>query len=130
MTFDVTNAGPALIHELVVVRTDILAADLPVLEDGSFDEEAEGVEVLGEIEDLAVGTTESLTLELSPGHHVLLCNVVDDPDGTPFSHFGAGMRVDVEVVEAGAESMTPAESMAPAASAAPEASEAPASPAA
>jgi hypothetical protein len=134
VTFDVTNAGPDLVHELEVVRTDILAADLPTLEDGSFDEEAEGVEVVGEVEDIAVGTTESFTVELTPGHYVLLCNVVAEVEGAPFSHFGAGMRVDVEVVDAAAMSPAPAESPAmspaPAESMAPLPSEPPASPSA
>jgi uncharacterized cupredoxin-like copper-binding protein len=129
VTFDVTNAGPEFMHEFDVVRTDLMAADLPTREDGSFDEEGEGVEVVGELAAFAPGTTQSLSVELTPGHYVLLCNVVADIDGEPFSHFQAGMHVDVDVVEAGAESMAPAQSMAPAASMAPAPSEPAASPA-
>lgn len=105
VTFDVSNTG-GLIHEFVVIRTDIAAADLPTLEDGSFDEDAEGVEVLGEIEDIAPGSTQSLTLDLTAGHHVILCNIVGETDGQPFSHFAAGMRADLDVTDAGA-SMAP-----------------------
>ena len=68
VTFNATNIGPMDPHELVVVKTDIPAAELPTREDGAFDEEAEGVEVIGEIEEFDVGLTESLTLELAPGY--------------------------------------------------------------
>ena len=116
MTLEATNAGPAFEHELVVVQTDLPADGLPTLEDGSFDEAGEGVTVLGEIEPFAVGTTESLPLDLAPGHYVFLCNVVDDSGDAPFSHYQAGMRVDVEVVDAAAAgaAASPAASMAPA----------------
>ena len=136
VTFDVTNAGPELVHEFLVVRTDLPADALPTLEDGSFDEAGEGVEVVGELEAFEPGMTQSLTVDLAAGHHVLLCNVVADMDGAPFSHYQAGMRVDVEVVDAAASEMPMASaaasagaSMAPA-STAPMPSEAPASPAA
>jgi len=135
VTLEATNAGPALEHELVVVQTDLPADGLPTNEDGSFNEEGEGVTILGEIEPFPVGTTESLTLDLPAGHYVFLCNVVDTTADPPFSHYAAGMRVDVEVVGAAtsAAPMSPpasaAASMAPA-SAAPMASEAAASPAA
>lgn len=101
VTFDVSNTG-GLTHEFVVVRTDIAAADLPTRDDGSFDEDAEGAEVLGEVEEIAPGSTQSLTLDLTAGHHVILCNIVDEQDGQPFSHFAAGMRADIDVTEAGA----------------------------
>jgi hypothetical protein len=113
VTLETTNAGPALEHELVVVRTDLAAEALPTNEDGSFNEAGEGVEILGEIEPFAVGTTESLTLDLPAGHYVFLCNVVDTSGDAPFSHYAAGMRVDVEVVDA---AMSPAPMGSPPAS--------------
>jgi uncharacterized cupredoxin-like copper-binding protein len=98
VTFDVENVGPDDIHEFVVVRTDLPASDLPTAEDGSFDEEGEGVEVLGELEDLEVGSTESLTLDLDPGPYVLLCNLVEaEEDGELESHYQMGMWIDFEV---------------------------------
>lgn len=125
VTLEATNMGPALQHELVVVRTDLPASGLPTLEDGSFDESAEGVEVLGEIEELEPGQSASITLDLPLGHYVFLCNVVSDQDGVPFSHYNAGMYVDVEVVgatespaaDATMAAGSPAASMAPAPSA-------------
>jgi hypothetical protein len=106
VTLDATNEGPQFEHELVVVKTDLAAADLPTNEDGSFDEDADGVEVLGEIEEFAPGTSESLSVDLEPGHYVFLCNVVVDVDGSPVSHYQQGMRVDVEAVASAAGPMT------------------------
>jgi uncharacterized cupredoxin-like copper-binding protein len=97
VTFDVENVGPEDIHEFVVVRTDLPAGDLPTSEDGSFDEDADGVEVLGELEDLEVGATQSLTLDMEPGHYVLICNLVEDEDGVLESHYQMGMWIDFEV---------------------------------
>jgi uncharacterized cupredoxin-like copper-binding protein len=97
VTFNATNIGPMDVHELVVVKTDIPAAELPTREDGAFDEEAEGVEVIGEIEEFDVGLTESLTLELAPGKYVLLCNLVQEEDGAMEAHYQMGMWVEIEV---------------------------------
>jgi uncharacterized cupredoxin-like copper-binding protein len=97
VTFNATNIGPMDPHELVVVKTDIPAAELPTREDGAFDEEAEGVEVIGEIEEFDVGLTESLTLELAPGSYVLLCNLVEEEDGAMEAHYQMGMWVEFEV---------------------------------
>ncbi len=97
VTFDVENAGPEDVHEFVVVRTDLPAGELPTGEDGAFDEEADGVEVVGEIEDLEVGATESLTLDLEPGHYALVCNLVEEEDGELESHYQMGMWIDFEV---------------------------------
>jgi uncharacterized cupredoxin-like copper-binding protein len=97
VTFDVENTGPEDIHEFVVVRTDMPAGELPTGEDGAFDEEADGVEVVGEIEDIEVGATASLTLDLEPGSYVLLCNLVEEEDGELESHYQMGMWIGFEV---------------------------------
>ena len=97
VTFNAENIGPMDPHELVIVRTDMAAGELPTREDGSFDEDAEGVEVLGEIEEFDVGGTESLTLDLEPGHYALLCNLVEEEDGELEAHYQLGMWIDFEV---------------------------------
>jgi uncharacterized cupredoxin-like copper-binding protein len=97
ITFNATNNGPMDPHELVIVKTDIPAAELPTREDGAFDEEAEGVEVMGEIEEFDVGLTQSITLDLEPGKYVLLCNLVEEEDGEMEAHYQMGMWVEVEV---------------------------------
>jgi hypothetical protein len=97
VTFNAQNIGPMDPHELVVVRTDIPAGELPTREDGAFDEEAEGVEVIGEIEEFAVGSTESATWDLAPGHYALLCNLVEEEDDGLEAHYALGMWIDFEV---------------------------------
>jgi uncharacterized cupredoxin-like copper-binding protein len=102
VTFVVDNQGGEP-HELVVVEADS-PDDLPVADDDSFDEEAFGEDnVLGEVEDVATGDSEELSLDLEPGSYVLLCNVVEEPGememepGTSFSHFANGMHASFTV---------------------------------
>jgi len=97
VTFNAQNIGPVDPHELVIVRTDIPASDLPTREDGGFDEDADGVEVIGEIEEFASGLTQSGTWNLEPGHYALLCNLVEIEDGETEAHYQMGMWVDFEV---------------------------------
>ena len=97
VTINATNVGPMDPHELVVVRTDLPAGELPTNEDGSFDEDAEGVEVIGEIEEFEVGTTQSMTFELEPGSYVFLCNLVEEEDDGIEAHYQLGMWIGVEV---------------------------------
>ena len=97
VTFNATNAGPMDPHELVIVRTDIPAGELPTRDDGSFDEEADGVEVVDEIEEFDPGTTQSITVDLEPGHYALLCNLVEEEEGETEAHYQMGMWIDFEV---------------------------------
>lgn len=99
VTFEVSNAGEE-VHEFVVIRTDLGLLDLPTADDGSVDEEgAEDLEVLGEVEDIAAGASETLTLDLEAGQYVLICNIVEEAmemDETDMehdpSHYQNGMR--------------------------------------
>jgi uncharacterized cupredoxin-like copper-binding protein len=86
ITFSVENVG-GVTHEFVIVRTDLGAADLPTVEDGSVDEEGEGIEPVDEIEDIVAGDSGELTVDLDAGNYVLFCNVVD---GTQV-HYREGM---------------------------------------
>jgi iron uptake system component EfeO len=103
VTFDVSNDGEET-HEIVVVRTDLGLLDLPTAEDGSVDEEGEGVEVVGEVEDIAAGASGSLTLDLETGQYVLICNIVEEEmemdememEHDP-SHYQSGMRTEFTV---------------------------------
>ena len=90
-------------HELVVVEADSVD-ELPLADDGSFDEDAFGEEnVLGEVEDVGSGDTEALTLDLEPGSYVVMCNIVEEPGememepGTSLSHFDNGMHATLTV---------------------------------
>ncbi len=88
--FSVTNIGPDDVHEIVVMKTDLAPDALPTVADGSVDEEGVGIEVIGEIEEIAVDGEEELTLELAPGKYVLLCNIYDAEEVE--AHYAEGMR--------------------------------------
>jgi uncharacterized cupredoxin-like copper-binding protein len=93
VTFDVTNEGPDDTHEFVVFKTDLAPDALPTAEDGSVDEEGEGVELIDEIEDIAVGDTPTLTVSLDAGSYVFICNIVEEEGGETIAHYQQGMRV-------------------------------------
>jgi len=93
VTFNVTNEGPEDVHEFVVFKTDLAPDALPTAEDGSVDEAGEGVELINEIEDIAVGDTPTLTVTLDAGSYVLICNIVEEEGGETIVHYQQGMRV-------------------------------------
>ena len=93
VTFDVTNDGPDDVHEFVVIKTDLAPTDLPTDKDGAVKETGEGMEVVDEIEDIPVGETPTLTVDLEAGSYVLICNILqEEPDGTLEAHYAEGMR--------------------------------------
>jgi len=94
VTFEVDNEGEET-HELVVVRTDFDAADLPTESDGSVNEGADGIDVIGETDEIDSGDSDSRVFNLDPGSYVLLCNLVEDDE----AHFERGMRAAFEVTE-------------------------------
>jgi hypothetical protein len=80
VTFTVTNTGPDDVHEFVVVKTDLAPESLPTEANGSVDEVGEGIEPVDEIEDIAVGSTQSVTVDLEAGSYVLMCNIYDEAE--------------------------------------------------
>jgi hypothetical protein len=92
VTFSVTNTGPEDTHEFVVFKTDLAPDALPTAADGSVDEEGDGVELIDEIEDIAVGDNPTLTVSLDAGSYVLICNIVEDEDDETIVHYQQGMR--------------------------------------
>ena len=91
VTFRAKNSGPDDPHELVVVKTDLAPDALPTSADGAADEEGAG-DLIGEIEEFAVGGEEEITFDLESGKYVLLCNVVEEADGVTESHYKNGMH--------------------------------------
>jgi uncharacterized cupredoxin-like copper-binding protein len=90
VTFSITNNGPEDVHEFVVIATDLDPADLPTDETGAVDEAGEGIEeVVGEVEEIAVGATEELTVSLAAGNYVLACNIYSEEEAE--SHYAMGM---------------------------------------
>jgi uncharacterized cupredoxin-like copper-binding protein len=89
-TFVVSNDGPDDVHEFVVIRTDLDPAALPTDERGAVDETGAGIEVIDEIEDIAVGDTAEVTVTLEAGNYVLVCNRYDETEQE--AHYAMGMR--------------------------------------
>jgi uncharacterized cupredoxin-like copper-binding protein len=90
ITFQVENTGPDDVHEFVVIKTDLAPDALPTDENGAVDEGGEGMEVIDEIEDIPVGDTPSLTVDLDAGNYVLICNIWDEEEQE--AHYQMGMR--------------------------------------
>jgi uncharacterized cupredoxin-like copper-binding protein len=80
VTFGIQNDGPSA-HEFVILRTDVAQDALPV-ENGEIPEDQ--VDLVDEAEDIAPGTSRSLSANLTAGSYVLVCNLP--------SHYGAGMH--------------------------------------
>jgi len=83
VTFNVNNDG-TMLHELVVVKTAKTPAQLAE-PDGTANES----ESVGEAADIEPGASKSVTLNLKPGHYVLLCNLP--------GHYAGGMYVEFTV---------------------------------
>ena len=90
ITFNLDSRG-TILHEVVIIKTDKLARDLVAeinpttlrLDEESFDSP-------GEYGDLPAGNTVVFTIDLSPGHYVVMCNIE--------AHYGAGMYSDLTIV--------------------------------
>jgi uncharacterized cupredoxin-like copper-binding protein len=93
VTFNVTNIGPEDVHEFVVFATDLAPDALPTAADGSVDETGAGVELIDEIEDIAVDASPTLTVTLDAGSYVLICNIVEEEGADTIVHYQQGMRV-------------------------------------
>jgi uncharacterized cupredoxin-like copper-binding protein len=87
VTFDVTNTSTTKMpHEMVVLRSDLDASNLPVK--GARVEEAKYKNV-GEVSGLKAGRSRNLTLTLAPGHYDVICNMP--------GHYEMGMRTSLTV---------------------------------
>lgn len=78
-------------HELIVLKTELPADQLPYNEQEQKAEEEQAGQVLGEIEpdELPPGKSAEMTLDLAAGHYVLLCNLPQ--------HYKNGMHIDFRV---------------------------------
>ena len=84
--FAAKNVGQ-MEHELIVLRTDLPADRLPYNEAEQKAEKEQAGKVLGEIEqDFPPAKRAEMTLDLTAGHYVLLCNMP--------THYKQGMHLD------------------------------------
>jgi uncharacterized cupredoxin-like copper-binding protein len=73
VTFQITNEG-GIDHDFVVIRTDLPIDQLPMVEkDNTID--LSQVDVVGSTPVIPKGGSDSLTLNMSAGRYILLCNV-------------------------------------------------------
>ncbi|MEJ2758360.1 MAG: cupredoxin domain-containing protein [Anaerolineales bacterium] len=84
VTFQVHNDATDLTHEFVVFKTDLPEGDLPLTDEGIVDEEADGITLIDEVEDVEPGMSAELTVTLEPGNYVLVCNI--DSDEMHYQH--------------------------------------------
>lgn len=89
VTFQLVNKGQ-LMHQLVVLRTDLAVPALPATAENHIlvDEAKAGV-VIGRTENTATDEVKTFTVDLPPGHYVLLCNLP--------AHVKAGMVTEFSV---------------------------------
>lgn len=95
VSFQITNTGPEDVHEFVVLKTDLDPGALPTDANGAVTESGEGIEVIGEVEDVPVGETKDLSVTLAAGKYVLLCNIYDETEKE--AHYKMGMRTPFDV---------------------------------
>jgi uncharacterized cupredoxin-like copper-binding protein len=88
VTFTIKNAG-TIVHEFVVVKSDLATDKLPTTADGKVDEESAELAGVDEVEDIAAGATATLKVDLAVGKYILICNLP--------GHYVGGMRASLEV---------------------------------
>lgn len=98
ITFRVTNDGDVA-HEFLVIRTDLAPDALPTEDNGAYEENGAGTEVVDEIEQINPGRTSNLTVTLEAGNYVLICNMVNQG----FEHYALGMHTAFTVADDGQE---------------------------
>ena len=86
--FEIINkTGGNLKHEFVIIKTDLPFDQFPKNADGTVDEEK--LTSSGEQGDIEPGQTVYLTVNLHPGHYVMMCNLP--------GHFAMGMHTEFTV---------------------------------
>ena len=88
ITFRITNGSASdLLHEFVIIHTDDPFDKLPRDAEGNVDEEQ--LMSMGEQGDIEAGKTVDLTVDLQPGHYLMICNLP--------GHFAEGMHIEFTV---------------------------------
>ncbi len=89
-TFTIVNKG-ALMHELLVFKSDLAQSKYPTEASGNVAEDGAGITKISDGENLAAGTSQTREIDLSkPGTYLFVCNL----DG----HYAAGMHTVVVTV--------------------------------
>ena len=81
------NVGPEHPHELVIIRTNLGPLDLP-FQNNKVNEDK--LDIVDEIEEFAPRSSASLSVDLTPGKYMLICNITGE-DKQIGSHYKKGM---------------------------------------
>jgi uncharacterized cupredoxin-like copper-binding protein len=82
--FVLKNTG-AVVHELIVLKTDAPINSLKVGSDSRVSEDAS----VGEVSETDAGATKATVIKLTPGNYLLVCNIP--------GHYAGGMRATMVV---------------------------------
>ena len=88
VTFTITNGG-AMLHELLVFRSDLAPAAYPTNKAGGINEEGAGIKLVSDGPNLDPGASQKRTVDLTPGKYLFVCNLP--------GHFREGMFTVVTV---------------------------------
>lgn len=89
VTFTIKNNTTDTMHEFILVKTDLDAAQMPMNAEGRVDEDSADFKVIGGAEDIGAGASKELKATLEPGHYVYFCNID--------THYSLGMHGDFTV---------------------------------
>ena len=81
VVFTVKNQTSDATHEMLIIKTDLAPDKLPMLSPDKVDETA--IAIVGKMEDIPPGQGGDLSVNLTPGNYVFICDV----DG----HYAHGM---------------------------------------
>jgi caa(3)-type oxidase subunit IV len=103
VTFHIVNGADDMLHEFLLIQTDLPADQLPTDEaTGRVNEDA--VNIITTAEDIPPSQSRNITVNLAAGHYVIVCNLP--------GHYQQGMRVDFNVT--GTSNQPPSTPEAPA----------------
>jgi uncharacterized cupredoxin-like copper-binding protein len=90
VSIGLTNGG-TIPHEFIVVRTELTTEELLATVDPASNRLDEAMlDAAGEQPEFAPGEVKLLTLDLSPGKYIVLCNIA--------GHFSNGMHASLEIL--------------------------------
>ena len=92
VTFHIHNDATDLTHEFVIFKTDLPSDQLPLTSEGIVDEEASGITLIDEAEDIEPGMSTDLSVNLEAGNYALVCNTDSDQ-----MHYQHGMHTSFTV---------------------------------
>jgi uncharacterized cupredoxin-like copper-binding protein len=73
--FVVKNDATDLMHEIILVKTDLAPDKMPIGSDNtSIDEDSKAITIVGAVEDVEPGKSGEVVMKLTAGHYVYFCN--------------------------------------------------------